>query len=287
MIDKKTATFIVAKTIGIELPKTIETKLQIKNLVANIRGVNIVGKIFKISPINEFQKKNGKSGKVANVFISDGTGYTRIPLWNDHVKMIEEEVFSMGDTIQINNAMTKENIYGETELMIGKFGKIEKIENSENNIPSLENLNNTYISRPTGRIKIENIIPGKFEIKGTIVQIFRGKFIFGEDSDKGLVISSMVDDGTGNLRVVFFREIAEKISGMKPDDIINLSEQDRLDFVKKALLGKEFLISGNIKKNTFFDCLELIAEITNDVNPLNESKILENEIKSKLGVYNE
>ena len=108
MITREAAAHLVAKGIGIELPKATGTKLQIKNIMAGMRGVNLVGRIFKISPVNEFQKKNGDKGRVANVFVSDGTGYTRVPLWNDQVDMVQEEVINVGDAVEVVNAMTKE-----------------------------------------------------------------------------------------------------------------------------------------------------------------------------------
>ena len=282
MITREAAAHLVAKTIGIELPKSIGSKLQIKNLMTGMRGVNLVGRIFKISPVNEFQKKNGDKGKVANVFVSDGTGYTRVPLWNDQVRMVEEEVINVGDAVEVINAMTKENVYGEVEIMIGKFGGLKIVEDDEG-IPSLENVNKSYVSDSRSRSNIADLVPGKSEIRGTVVQVFRGKFIFGEGNDRGLVISCVIDDGTADIRVVFFRELAEKVSGAVPSDLEEMGEQARLEAMKKVLIGKELVISGNVKKNDFFKALELIADSATDLNPLEESKKLVEEVEAKIG----
>ena len=166
--------------------------------------------------------------------------------------------------------------------MIGKFGGLRLVEDDDS-VPSLDSVSKSYVSNGQKRSDISDLIPGKSEIRGTVVQVFRGKFLFGESNDRGMVVSVVIDDGTADIRVVFFRELAEKVSGTKTDELEGLSEEARLETMKKVLVGKEFVISGNVKKNDFFKALELIADSVKDLNPLDESKELVEKIEAKIG----
>ena len=283
MINKEAAVHLVARELDIELPKSDSAKLQIKNLVTGMRNVGFVGRIFKISPIIEFSKKSGDKGKVSNVFISDGTGYTRVPLWNDQVKMVEEEMIRVGDAVQIVGGMTKDNIYGEVEVSIGKFGAIKKIDDDE--APSLESVGRRIFSTGTPRVKIAELVPGTFEISGTIVNVFRGNFVFETDSgEKAIFISCSIDDGSGEIRSVFFKNLAEGISGLSAKDFENLGADEKLELAKSRVVGIDVLVSGKVKKNKFFDRLEMVADSVKAINPLEESKRIAQEIESKIGV---
>ena len=282
MITKEAAVHLVAREMGVSLPTSDSTKLQIKNIVPGMRNVNVVGRVFKVSPINEFQKKNGEKGRVANVFISDGTGYTRVPLWNDQVKIVEDELIKIGDAIQVFGGLSKENMYGEVEISVGKFGGLRKIED-EYLAPSLEAIGSGVFSE-SRRIKIADLVPGDFEIKGTIMQVFRGNFTFdAEGGEKALVVSCVVDDGTGDIRAVFFRNVAEQTSGLSAKDLENVDIDARLDLFKRSMLGREIVIRGKVKKNKFFDALEIVADSVKDINPLEESKRIAEEMEQKTG----
>lgn len=282
MINMQAAAHLVAKDLGVDLPKNSGSRLQIKNMVAGMRNVNVVGRIFKISPVNEFKKKNGEAGRVVNLFISDGTGYTRIPLWNDQVDMVEDETVKVGDAIQVMNGMSKENIYGEVEVTIGRFGAIRKIDNDES-IPDLGSLGKNYFQESNARMNISDLVPGKSEIRGTVVQLFKGKFLFESDGEKGMVVSCVMDDGSDDIRAVFFMDLAENVSGTTAGELEKMEPDARYDLIKKNILGKEIIVSGNVKNNKFFKTLEIVADSVKDLNPLEESKRVAEEIEAQIG----
>lgn len=283
MITKEAAAHLIARELGASLPKAENSKLQIKNIVPGMRNVNIIGRIVRISPINEFEKKNGNKGRVVNIFVSDGTGHTRVPLWNDQVKIVEEEILKVGDAVQIFGGMSKENMYGEVEISVGKFGGLRKLED-EYLAPSLESVGKNYFPELGERVKIAELVPGNFETRGTVVQIFRGNFIFETDAgEKALVVSCLLDDGTGDIRTVFFRNLAEEFSGLKPNDLEGLELEARLEAVRRNIIGKDVVVSGKVKKNNFFDSLEMIADSVKDLNPLEESKRVVEELEAEIG----
>lgn len=298
LITKEGAAYLIAKELGIDFPEEKTEKLQIKNIVSGIRNVNIIGRIIKISPINEFKKKNGNRGRVVNLFIADSTGYFRLPLWNDQVKLVEENSVKLGDTVQIFSGMTKENMFGDVEISIGKFGGIRQVEAE---LPSTEELTKKFLSIMPERTSIKDIIPGNFVIKATIVQIYKSNFLFdvcsvcgskieknkcsehGEvEPGKALVISFMIDDGTDDIRAVVFRELAEKVITTGVGELSRLEPEKRYELISQRLIGKELIFTGNVKKNKIFDKLEIIVNEVKDLNALEESKKLAKEIELKV-----
>ena len=283
MITKEAAAHLVARDLDVKIETSQTSKFQIKNLVSGVRNVNLVARVFKTSSITEFQKKNGEKGRVVNVFLSDGSGYTRLPLWNDQVKIIEEGTVKVGDVVQVFGGMSKDNVYGEVEISIGKFGSIRKVED-DSVVPGMDDIEQELFQE-NSQTKISGLVPGNFDVRGTIVQVFKGNFIFESDGgEKAMFISCLVDDGTGDIRTVFFRSLAEKISGATASDIAGLDVASRHDVVKKGVLGKEIMISGKVKNNSFFNTLEMVADSVEDINPIEESKRLVEEIEAKIGV---
>jgi len=292
------AAHLVANELGLDLLEKRRHKLEIKNVVSGMRNVNLIGRIFNITPSIEFERQDGSRGKVVNIFVGDDTGFVRIPLWNDQVDHVEKGDFKLGDSLQVANGMAKEGIYGGVEITIGKYGLINRIECED--LPTLEYLRKKYLSTNLERKPIKDLVPGKTEILGTIVNIFEGKMFFeicptctntlnrndqksicpqhGEvEPAHALLITAIMDDGTATIRAVFFREQAEKTLGISAKDLEEVEEGKRYGLVKEKLLGKELQLTGRVKKNKITDIIEFIVGDAKDLNVLEESKRLAKE----------
>jgi replication factor A1 len=292
LISKEGAAYLVARELGIDLEPVARKRLEIKNIVAGMKNINLIGRVFRISNITNFKRADGNEGKVVSIFIADKTGFIRLPLWNDQVKIVEEGLLKVGTPIQITNGIAKENIFGDVEISLGKYGSIKEIEAED--LPSLEEISNLDFFKAK-RVLIKDIKPGIFEVRGTIVHVFKNKLFFyvcpvcnstleekkckehGEvEAIPELVISCIVDDGTSNIRAVFFRETAEKLLGLKAEELQSLEQNFNL--VEKKILGRELIISGRVKKNKIFDRLEILVNDFKDLNPEEESKKLLEEL---------
>jgi ssDNA-binding replication factor A large subunit len=302
LITKEGAIYLIAREFDISLPENSTGRASIKSVAAGMRNINLVGRIFKISKVNEFTKSNGTAGRVSNVFIGDNTGFIRIPLWDEQVKMLEDNIISIGDTVQVNNGFARENTFGETEISLGRFGSIHTID-SHVDLPSVEDLSKMVFSLSLERTTISDVVAGgSFEIKGAVVQIFKGNFLFDVCSMCGnkvensrcaehgemapghaMVLSFVLDDGTGDLRCVLFRETAEKMAGVTSDELSKINAEGRYQLLCEKLLGKEMILSGRVKKNTLFDRMEMMVSEFKDINPLEESKKLLDEIELMVG----
>jgi len=302
LITKEGAIYLVARELGVDLPENTRGRSPIKNITPGMRNVNVIGRIFRISRIKEFIKSNGIAGRVSNIFIGDNTGFIRIPLWDEQVKLLEENIISLDDIIQVNNGLARENTFGDVEISLGRFGSINPLEDYVE-LPSTEDLSKMVFNVSTERTDISSVISGgNFEIKGTVVQVFRGNFLFDvcpmcgnkiessrciEHGDitpsHALVLSFILDDGTGDLRCVLFREVAEKMCGITSEKLSGSNPEERYQLLSNKLLGREFILTGRVKKNKLYDRVEMMVNDFKAINPLEESKRLLDELELMVG----
>ena len=309
MVSEEGAAHLVAKELGVNLMNNERRKLDLVNILSGMRNVTAAGRVFKISNIVNFKKNTGAEGRVVNLFVGDNTGFVRVVLWNDQVNMVEDELIKVEDLVQISGAFARENIYGDVELSIGKFGRIFDISEEASaegiDFPSATDLNRVFSSPRKSRIPIKNISPGQFEIRCVIVDVIRGNFIFNTCPECGgkvnesdgkytceqhgdvepkpeMVVSFIADDGTGALRVVAFRDLAERLTTTTASKLRTLGVDERYTTVSGSILGKEYIIHGNVKKNRRFDRLEMVADNLQNLNISEERERLAELLKMKL-----
>jgi replication factor A1 len=308
LISEEGAAHLVAKDMGVNLLNNEKRKIELKNILPGMRNVSAAGRVFNISKIVDFKKKNGSEGRVVNIFIGDKSGFVRLPLWNEQVKMVEENTINLGDIVQVTGALAKENIYGDVELSIGRYGKVfpvtEEAEGAGIEFPSVEELA-VFLAPKSGRVPIKNLSPGQFEVRATILDVLKSRFLFntcpkcggkvsGFDDDftcddhgkvepkPEMVVSFIVDDGTGMLRVVAFRDLAEKIGGVTAEELDKMTEEERHEKLIGSMVGKEYIFFGNVKKSRQFENMEMIANNIETLNVTEESERLANLLKLKL-----
>lgn len=305
LISAEGAAHLVAKEYGIDLITTTKRTLQVKNIMSGMKSVTFSGRIFKVGNVVEFKRSDGTAGRVVNIFLGDNSGICKVALWDDQVKLIEEETLRIGDIIKVIGGFAKENLYGDVEISLGKFGKIAS--SDEADLPSTDSLLRTSGGLNYQRTNVENILPGNFEIKATVVDVLAGNFVFSicsvcgkkvemnqgiakcavheeVDASSAIVVNSVVDDGTGDLRTIFFRGNAEKFVGMSADELVQINPEQRLEVVKQKVLGKELLLVGKVRNNKVFNRLEMLVDEVKEINPLEESKRVSEEIELKLSM---
>jgi ssDNA-binding replication factor A large subunit len=310
MVSDEGAAHLVAKELGVNMANSEKRKLDIVNILPGMRNVTAAGRVFKTSNIVNFKKSSGADGRVVNLFVGDRTGFVRVALWNEQVSIMEDELVKLGDIVQISGAFARENIYGDIELSLGKFGRIFQINEEAAaegiDFPTTTELTKVFAGPRKSRVPIKNISAGLFEIRGIVVDVIRGNFIFNTCPECGgklsesdgkytcgqhgevkpkpeMVVSFMADDGTGALRIVAFRDLAERLTTTKASELSRLSLDERYKTVSGSILGKEFIIHGNVKKNRSFDRLEMIADNVQNLNISEESERLAELLKMKLG----
>lgn len=273
LISKEGAAQIIAAELGVSFDNV---ELKIVELVSGMRKANILVKIIRIFPVRVFNK-NGKEGKVANLIVADSSGSIKLVLWDtNHISLIENQEIKEGDTIEIKNGSVR-----DSEVHLSGFSDIKKSalvvsdvkleqQNQEKNLFDAKNGDN-------------------ISVRGTIVQMFNPKFFnvcpeCGKrivEAPEGFsceahgivqpaeraILNFVLDDGTENMRVVLFSDQISKIASEQqiksPEEFLNF---------KQDFLGSEFVVSGNIRKNSFFNSLELIC---NNIEKVEVEKLVE------------
>jgi replication factor A1 len=95
--------------------------MNIGELRAGIRNVNVTGRVESISEPRTVNLRTGGTAQVADAFLSDDTGRIKLSLWDDQIEMVSE-----GDEISIENGYTQA-FRGENSLNIGRYGKLVKV----------------------------------------------------------------------------------------------------------------------------------------------------------------
>jgi len=296
LVSMEGAAHLVARDLGVSILIPDKRELKIENLVNGMRNINIKGRIIMISDVREFERKDGKRGKVCNLIVTDETGEVRTPLWDKQVGMIEEGKLHEGDVVQIKNAFARDNAFGGVEIRLSRVSRVEKIEDDAS-------FPHQIVGVRLKRIPIKDAKEGSFEIKGNMVQVFNVNPVFQtcpecrakvEKTKKGykcpehgkvkpennMIISGIIDDGTASIRSVFFRDQAKIITGLEPETLLKISQDEAINLIKENTLGNEIIVKGRIQKNKIFDTLEMIANEVEEIDIEKESKRLINEIKS-------
>lgn len=298
LVSPEGAAYIVGRELGVNLLKEAKRRaLKIENVIPGMRSVDIIGKVVEISEKRDFEKR-GRSGSVVNVTLGDETGSLRFSLWNDEIKLLEKLEVKPGDVLKITGGYVKENRMGGSEVSLGKGGILEKTDAVIEGVK--EKVERDFVVMEKSVNELEEGDYG--EIRASLVQVFRrnpffdvcpkceskvknegGVFKCNEHGNvepkHNLVISGVVDDGSGNIRVVFFRDIAERVLGKCIADLEKLSSEDPMKIYDDLKLGEEFIIRGRVKKNQFTESIELVANDVERVSPKREAERLLTRIK--------
>ncbi len=286
LISEEGAAYIIAKELGVSVARNAE-RLNISSILPGMQNVDVIGKITKILPVHEFSSERS-SGKVMNFFLADSSGSARVSLWNDEINKF---VFQQGDTIHFRGFAKADNM-GGAELRLGRYGAIilseEKIEDV------------STAKRSAERALITQFKEGMFcEIRACILQIFESNLFYeicpqcetrvkADESlnfvcathgvvepDYNIIISSVLDDGTDNIRAVFFGEIAEQLISMKKRDAKKLHDIKGVQaLIEKVPIGKDLILTGKVKRNAMFDRLEFIVNSVKKIDVMKEIEML-------------
>jgi len=265
LITKEGAAQVVAAELGISLG---EERLKINELVPGMRKVNVLGKIIRIFPVRSFTR-NGKSNRVASFVLADDTSNVRVVLWDSHhIDLIEKGEISEGSVIEIVNASMRDN-----EIHLGSFSEIKKSAEVLENIVTAKIVKEKRISefRPNESVKTRAFVVQSFEprffyvcpeCKGRVEREEEGFVckVHGRVApEKRAVINLVLDDGTGTIRAVVFHDLLEKLGFQ------DLESSERVLDQRESLLGTEWIFSGDVRNNAFFNELEFVVS---DIEPV-------------------
>jgi len=305
LVSREGAAYIVAKELGLDLTIKQNTKVEMKSIIPGIRSLKVQARIVRVFEPREFERE-GKKGKVANVIISDGTASCRLSLWDEQTALLEK--LQPGQAIEIGDGYSKDDGRGGVEIRLGRYGRMKLLENSD--LPDVSQVQN---GSPT-RTDVMALKEGQMaEVRASVVQLFETEQFYEicpEDGSRlkqekmeiqpgidatvwkctqhGMVkplltavVSGVIDDGTGSIRAVFFRDMGAKLLGMSAEEMA--AKKGKL-YEDLDVVSKELIIMGRVRKNRMFERLEFIATDIKEVDPVEESNRLLNLFASNTGV---
>ncbi|MBS3137934.1 hypothetical protein J4232_05860 [Candidatus Woesearchaeota archaeon] len=298
LISEEGAAHIVANDLGIRLVQA-SGAIKIKDLVAGMRNIELNARVAKKYTLREFQRGEIQ-GKVASFLAADETGQIRVVLW--HALTKDFDVLKENDVIKLLSGYIKEN-NGFKELHLNEKSKLF-INPPNVAVAQLSQQQQKKYDFTRKRIHDLKENETNIELVGTIVQVFDikffeicpncGKKVSAKESGfvcnehgtvqhgYSYVVNLFLDDGTDNIRVVFFKNQVKKLLKKEEEEILLFKESpESFAKVKNDLLGEMIKVVGKTSKNMMFDRLEFISNfVFTDINPEDEMKKLEKELQS-------
>lgn len=267
---------VIKTSKKIDLPP-IKKLVKINEIEPDMSGFTATGRVIQV-----FEPRPYTGGKFASLILGDESGTIRAVLWNEKSEIANE--LKRDETIKIENAYSKANLNQEPEIHIGRFGNViidptldimplseierslihEKdiVELEENDrhvkitgkIVDLEERPLMYMTCPGCRKKVQNLGGEWFcETCGDVEPI------------ENMVISAVIEDKTGTIRAVAFRDNAEKLLGMDVEEVMNLIGEMEDEFAplrqaKENLADIPVSFTGRVNYNDFSDQLEFIVD---------------------------
>jgi len=281
LISKEGAAHIIANELGVKL---FEGGGKIKDLLPGMRNAEILGRVTQIYEVKEFKRADGSAGKVGSFLVGDDTGVVRIVCWGNQADLLAQ--ISTGAPVKVSGGMVRENQRGYKEVHLNEGSRVNL--NPKETVPEVKP---NKATRKTLKELTES--DEQVEVVGTIVQVFdpkffevcpqcssrlkevEGQWVCEEHSalmpDYSYLVNVFLDDGTENMRIVLFRNQAERLLSKNKEQMVAYRvNPETFEPLKTELLGEQFRFIGRAKKNTFFDRIEFIVNQVYKANPEEE-----------------
>ena len=287
LVSEEGAVHLVAKEHGVELSDPERGKLDIENIVPDMRKVNVTGKILNVSDKSTFSRDDGEDGEVQNMLLGDDTGTIRTTLWDEQTEITEN--VEEGDVIEMSGCYTVEDDRGNAELRLGDNATVKMADDQD----LFEDIEQQGEATEVAVSEI-NTEGSTYTTKGMIVEVYTSSPFFRvnpetgdtvrededgnyvtddgeevEDPDGRLAVSAVIDDGTGNARTVFFGDQARDLLGMTEEEEAEMDEEAVEEGAENAK-GLEYRVTGRTRYNDYFDRVELLVNEAEQLEPEEE-----------------
>ena len=222
LISDEGALFIIARELGVDVKEESkdllnDIEINIADITQNMKNITLFGRIKEIYNVNSFNRTDGGLGYVGSFLLHDNTGDIRVVLWDDHVKIFQDNNFGKNELVKIINGNAKKGKYNNVELHIGRFGRI---------ILSPDDVDyNKYPKIKDELINISNINLNlrSVSLEGKVVLSTPLKEFTRKDGTLGKVRSLTLLDPTGSIRITFWNEDTTKLNDINIGDVISIT----------------------------------------------------------------
>jgi ribosomal protein L35AE/L33A len=274
LVSEEGAIYIIANDLGIRLEveklKKENKLIKIEDIKEPNQSVTFAGKVIRKYDLINFTSSKGNQGSVQSILLKDETGIIRVTFWNELTEKLNE--VKVGDVLKIINAYTRENTQfpGRIDVHFGQYSDLEinpegleiDVEVNDYNIEA-QDKKISDLEENDKNIILSGVITD-FDIPrfyNACPECFKKVF---QEEDKFLcpiheeveplqipIINVKIDDSSGIISIVGFRDRAEKLTKLESKEILDLTEdiEKYRDFSKK-LIGKSIKVLGNVSIST-------------------------------------
>lgn len=299
LISEEGAIYIIANDLGIRLDneniKKTADYVKIDDIKEPKTPVSFECKVIRKYDKVTFSSNNNE-GQVQSILVGDETGIVRVVFWHEKTSILEN--IQDGDILRIINAYTRENLRNERiEIHYGQYSDIEvNPQGLKIQVKEYKNLDLDFTEK-----KIEDLEENDKNVKisGLITDFDIPRFYLGcpecfkkvfQDEEiykcaehdevipkKIPIINAIIDDGTGTLTIVGFRDRAEQLCKMDSQAIISLSQDiEKYRSFSKQLIGSSIIIGGNIGLSNMTGEKQLIVNQVIDIKLKDVDETLKN-----------
>lgn len=167
----------------------------------------IYAKVTNISKSRTFNRKNGSSGRVINLEITDELGTCGLALWDQDVELVKNGSIKIGTNVKVINGYVKDGFNG-LEINIGRYGMLK--------------------TNPEGMPELKDETPknNKNMIDGKLVGMEPTRAFFRDNGDFGFVAKIQIENKDGIQTLSVWDEKVKEIQKFKEDDTILIENID-------------------------------------------------------------
>lgn len=273
LVSEEGAIYIIANELDVKLdsekPKKDANMAKIEEITEPKTPTSLECKVIRKYDKINFSSKTGSEGSVQSMLVGDETGVIRLTFWNDQTDLLEN--VQDGDVLRVSNAYTRENsqMPERIDVHFGQYSSLDvNPEGVEIKVPeysgTMEFSEKKISELQDGdrNVKLEVLVTD-FDIPRfylacphTFKKVFQddGKYISPEHGEvtpiKVPIVNILVDDGTGSLAAVGFRDRAEQLTKLKSDEIVSLTEDvEKYKHFSKQMVGAKLELGGNVGQN--------------------------------------
>lgn len=227
LLTESGAAYMVAKDLGIDLSlRQGRQRQSIAQLQDGMQNVDLLARVMHVFSPKSFER-NGKSGTLCNLIVADKTGETRLTLWHNDVRKLQENNIGRGSTLLLHNCYVK-SFNGKPQLNLSYAGSmtVNPEEAAGVELPKVE----------ARECKLSELREGMGDVS-TVVRVLRlfPTNEFERDGGKGRVMNFLVADDSATIRATAWNELVDAAGKLHENDLVKVEGA----YTKQGLQGVE------------------------------------------------
>jgi replication factor A1 len=167
---------------------------RIEDLSLGLSDVTLTGRVLSTDSVRTFDRDDGSEGRVSNLSLGDPTGRVRVTLWDEKADLADE--YAAGDAVEVVDGYVRERD-GSLELHVGNRGTVAEVDEDVEYVPDTADIGAVEIGETT-------------DIAGGVIETDPKRTFDRDDGSEGQVRNVRIKDGTGDIRVAMWGDLADR-----------------------------------------------------------------------------